>query len=219
MCTKPVVNKKIGRPFKNLDDVNNKARDNLLKAARELFVTLPYEKVSIRKVAALAEVNPALIRYYFINKDGLYQQMLAGISDELKGYLMNSNWSEAKSPVVPIIRAYMKLFNKKPCVTKLVFREMLSENRSTKKKVIEHIVKPNAEFILKLMKFSGADFNKVNHFSLLFNFMSGIVFSYALKDTLDEAELSSIFPDNYDELLEQNIKLIESTYIDMENAK
>jgi len=41
------------------------SRETLLKAADSLFATRGFKEVSVRKVAACANVNSALVGYYF----------------------------------------------------------------------------------------------------------------------------------------------------------
>lgn len=65
------MNRKVGRPSKPVD-----VRQALIHHARELFMVMAYEKVSIRLIANRAEVNAAIIRYYFGSKEGLFETML-----------------------------------------------------------------------------------------------------------------------------------------------
>ncbi|TMX45314.1 TetR family transcriptional regulator [Vibrio sp. Hep-1b-8] len=68
MTTKP---RKAGRPSDSID-----ARQQLIHQARELFTVMAYDKVSTRLIANRAGVNVAMIRYYFGNKEGLFETML-----------------------------------------------------------------------------------------------------------------------------------------------
>ena len=46
-------------------------REQILNAAGELFSELGFERTTMRRVAARAAVDPALIHHYFVNKEGL----------------------------------------------------------------------------------------------------------------------------------------------------
>jgi len=46
-------------------------REQILTAAGELFSELGFERTTMRRVAARADVDPALIHHYFVNKEGL----------------------------------------------------------------------------------------------------------------------------------------------------
>lgn len=43
-----------------------------MEAARELFAETGFERTTIRAVAALAGVDPALVMQYYLNKEGLF---------------------------------------------------------------------------------------------------------------------------------------------------
>lgn len=50
--------------------------ERLLDAARRCFLADDYHDVSTRRIAELAKVNVSMIRYYFGNKEGLYEEMI-----------------------------------------------------------------------------------------------------------------------------------------------
>ena len=51
-------------------------REQILTAAGELFAELGFERTTMRAVAARADVDPALIHHYFVNKEGLLAEAL-----------------------------------------------------------------------------------------------------------------------------------------------
>ena len=51
-------------------------KDRLLDAAEELFASRGYDEVSIRELAAAAEVNVAAVNYHFQGKDNLYHEVI-----------------------------------------------------------------------------------------------------------------------------------------------
>lgn len=214
MKEKIPIKRKVGRPVKK-DRKNSHTRDCIINASRELFIKYPYSDVTIISIALLSGTNPALVRYYFISKENLYQEMLFSISDELKGYLKESNWQEAKTPVEPLMNAYIKIFKQKPSITKLVFRELLTENSKEKKKVLNCLFKPNAEFILKTTNLYFSEKYFIDDIKVIINFMVGVVFMYAFKESIEEAGAGDILPENYDDVIEDNIRFIESAYFDL----
>lgn len=52
-------------------------RERLLKAALDNFLSDDYHKVTTRLIAEQAETNISMIRYYFGNKEGLYEEMIS----------------------------------------------------------------------------------------------------------------------------------------------
>ena len=51
-------------------------RERLLKAALDSFLSDEYHKVTTRLIAEKADANVSMIRYYFGNKEGLYEEMI-----------------------------------------------------------------------------------------------------------------------------------------------
>ena len=77
------------------NDTAEPVRARLLKASLECFLSDEYHKVSTRLIAEKAETNVAMIRYYFGNKEGLYEEMikekLGALLDALDGQINTSN--------------------------------------------------------------------------------------------------------------------------------
>ena len=51
------------------------ARDRLIRAAERLFAERGFNGVSVREIAAMAEVNSASVAYYFRSKEGLLSEV------------------------------------------------------------------------------------------------------------------------------------------------
>jgi AcrR family transcriptional regulator len=70
------------------------ARERLLKAALDSFLSDDYHRVTTRLIAEKADVNISMIRYYFGNKEGLYEEMiretLGPLLDVLDGQMLTS---------------------------------------------------------------------------------------------------------------------------------
>ncbi|MGW9130075.1 TetR/AcrR family transcriptional regulator [Streptomyces sp. NPDC055681] len=56
-------------------------RTRILTAALELFATKGYSGTTMRGIAQRAQVDPALIHHFFINKDGLFQDAVSSRID------------------------------------------------------------------------------------------------------------------------------------------
>jgi AcrR family transcriptional regulator len=57
------------------DSRNAQMRKRILKAALKLFTRMSYEDVTIRKIAAVIGYSPAIIYYYFKNKDAIFAEL------------------------------------------------------------------------------------------------------------------------------------------------
>ncbi len=81
-----------GRP--KTDTQRSCSQDAILTAARQLFMTRPYQKVTTRLIAETAGVDMALISYYFGGKEGLYK---AVFDDLYRPFFQRLNAIERRS--------------------------------------------------------------------------------------------------------------------------
>jgi AcrR family transcriptional regulator len=61
----------------------SEVRQRLLEAAMRAFLEEDYQRVSMRRVAQEAGSNMSMIYYYFGNKEGLFEAVLAGQGESL----------------------------------------------------------------------------------------------------------------------------------------
>jgi AcrR family transcriptional regulator len=59
-----------------MTDKNERTPDVLIKAALNCFLNDEYQNVTTRQIATEAGVNASMIRYYFGNKEGLFEDMI-----------------------------------------------------------------------------------------------------------------------------------------------
>jgi AcrR family transcriptional regulator len=70
--------------------IDPNTREDVLSAARKVFAAKGYSGTSVREVADAAQVNKAMIYYYFTDKRDLYRAVLSGSFDTLQGVWDNS---------------------------------------------------------------------------------------------------------------------------------
>lgn len=111
----------------------------LLKAALECFLADEYHKVTTRLIAEKAGANISMIRYYFGNKEGLYEEMiretLRPLLDVLDGRMLSEvgGFSE-------FLRLYYDTMSKHPEFPKLILK-VLALNQG-----------PGRRFVLQLLE-------------------------------------------------------------------
>jgi len=119
------IRKQPGRPPAGTDQT---VRQQLLAAARGLFAQQGYDAISIRKVAEAAQVNPAMIHYYFGSKEGLYEAMLADtftpLMERLSTVLASPDDADALGN---FFKLYMHTLGANPWMPPLILREVVAE--------------------------------------------------------------------------------------------
>ena len=122
-----------------MDDKQN-TKNRLLDAAEELFTDRGFEEVSIRELAAAADVNVAAVNYHFQGKDNLYQEVIKRRfiiqrDRTLAAIGMVLAESHDKPPLDTLIRSIVSLYleealspERDGSVLKLIVRELHSQS-------------------------------------------------------------------------------------------
>lgn len=113
-------------------------RARLLKAALDCFLADEYNKVTTRLIADRAAANVSMIRYYFGNKQGLYEEMirdtLSALLDVLDGPLLSS-----VEGFTDFLRIYYDTMSKRPEFPKLILK-VLALNQGPGRRFIQQLL-------------------------------------------------------------------------------
>ena len=198
---------KAGRPVGDSD-----ARERLIVEARKLFVSLPYSKVSTRMIANRADVNVALIRYYFANKAGLYEAMLRETITPIHAQLKVALNKRDFASIGDLMRTYYRIMAPNPDMPKLIARAMMMEpadlQRQTMEKIFNEVARPAVEVMFHQLQKQGELREDVCPEKARMSFISLMVFPFLIPPSLlmlqniemDEAYLA--------ELAEHNVNLL-----------
>jgi len=140
-----------GRPAQDskLPDV----RAALLASARRLFAGRGFHEVSTREIARAAKVNPAMIHYYFDDKEGLYRAMLETAFERLVGEVRKLAASaDGASPIVEIVELYTKTLARDPWIPRLMIREVLSDGAPFREEFIERFAGPASVLVPSVIR-------------------------------------------------------------------
>lgn len=101
-------------------------RERLLREAMRLFGERGVDAVTTREICAAAGVNPGAIHYHFIDKDGLYREVLRQPVQDLEQRL--AGFDDPTLSLHESIRRFLQpfLFDDGACSAQLFFREMQS---------------------------------------------------------------------------------------------
>ena len=102
-------------------------RDTLIAATRKLVRTIPPGQITRLDIARAAGVDPALIRYYFGNKEALLVAAVLEAGKDMRGR-MRQNTAQAKSPADKLRRRMATLL------------EILYEDPTLHHLIIERII-------------------------------------------------------------------------------
>ena len=113
-------------------------RERLLKAALDSFLADEYHKVTTRMIADKADANISMIRYYFGNKEGLYEEM---ISNTLKPLLnvLDSQMLDSVDGFKDFFSLYYTTMSKQPEFPKLILK-VLALNQGPGRRFIQQLL-------------------------------------------------------------------------------
>ena len=140
-----------GRPPKSEDS----KRDEILRAALRAFAQGGYEGTNLRRVAADADVDVALIAHHFGSKLGLWKATVDGLAvrrmTATEETLVSSDKADIADQVRLALRSYIDINSDVPELGMFVTQEMqLSGER--RDYVYEHLVKPYHDLLLPLIQ-------------------------------------------------------------------
>ena len=120
-------------------------KEHIMNVALELFAEKGFEGSSIRDLAARAEVNIAMINYYFGSKDNLFLAMVAYKAIIMRGKLdeisANTKLSEMEK-IDAIIESYVARILSQPLFHRILYQELLlGDRKEMHEKIINIFVK------------------------------------------------------------------------------
>jgi AcrR family transcriptional regulator len=142
-------------------------RQTILAATMKLFGQKGFEGTSVREIAAEAEVNPAMISYYFGSKEKLFESLVEQRAAFLKGVFAeivnNSNLSKIEKLYI-VIDSYVDRIFISPQFHHLLHRELSLERRPQMKDAIAEILLRNFVSVKKIIEdgVESGEFKKVD---------------------------------------------------------
>jgi AcrR family transcriptional regulator len=129
-------------------------RELLLKAASKLFAEKGFEAVTTRNLAEAADVNIAMIAYYFGSKDGLFKAMIEERFPKTVTKLRSIQKQEgtAWDKISAIIDLYVERIAGDGSFHKVVFRELTLEHRTEHRELILSGIEQNWKIIISYIE-------------------------------------------------------------------
>ena len=125
-------------------------KNQIIESAIELFAEKGFEGTSIRDLATKADVNVAMINYYFGSKEKLFESMVqlkAAYTRDMLEEIVNNNELSEIEKLDRIIDAYVtRLFSNRK-FHRIIHHEMMLNERETLQSTIVNLLYPNSLLI------------------------------------------------------------------------
>ena len=130
-------------------------REIIILTATDLFGQKGFEGTSVREIATGAEVNPAMINYYFGSKEKLFESVVEYKAAFLKGVfaeLVNNTSITQIEKLYVVIDSYIDRMFQSPQFHHLLHRELSLECRPQMKDAVSDILLRNFVSVKKIIQ-------------------------------------------------------------------
>nr|WP_269136917.1 TetR/AcrR family transcriptional regulator [Vibrio cincinnatiensis] len=204
--------RKVGRP----NNVTH-ARERLIHYARELFVVMPYDKVSTRLIAQKAGVNIAMIRYYFGSKAGLFETMLRETFIPMQQQMHKLVVEGSHKHLADLMRTYYREMLNVPQFPRLVMQVMQMPSSDSQRKLVEKVIfdvtQPVQEIIFEKLKQQGVIRPEMDPQLCRVSYISLMVFPFLAPPALFAVHGIELTDEFLERLYEHNILLMTQGFI------
>jgi AcrR family transcriptional regulator len=180
-------------------------RERLLKAALDSFLSDDYHKVTTRLIAEKANANISMIRYYFGNKEGLYEEMIRDTMNPLltvlDGQMLNS-----VDGFKDFFSLYYKIMSEHPEFPKLILK-VLALNQAPGRRFIQQLLergRTRGAKKIENMKSSGQVTDSLDPDIVRMAFVSLAMMPMLLKDIFEEQRGEIMDTEFFEKLAEFN---------------
>ncbi len=129
--------------------------EHIMNTAVSLFATKGFEGTSVRDIASAADVNLAMIHYYFGSKEKLFESIVefnvSYTRDMLDEVMSNASLTSFQK-VEKVIEIYIKrLFNNRE-FHKVLHQELMLNQREDLGKAILNVLAKNSDVVIKIIE-------------------------------------------------------------------
>ena len=175
-------------------------KDHIIKKAVELIAEKGLEGSSIRALAAKAEVNIAMVNYYFGSKEKLFEALVEKRALFMSQFIENVISNKSLQPLEQlnrIIEGYIIRFLADPKYHRVLQQELLITQREQMHEKVIALISKNALEIIQIIKkgIRSKDFNRVDP-EMVFATILGTISQVLMSKTLCLKIMNK--PDDYD---------------------
>lgn len=197
-------------------------RDYILDVAERLFAEQGFEAISVREISKEADINIAMVSYYFGSKEKLYEEVIQRkliSSDMLNKHL--EQYATYTDKLFALVDVYIERFFEQRLFQNIIFREMTMNQRTEMSEKITNQIHKNflltSEIIQKGIKHK--EFKRVD-IELTVMSVIGIIKMYTNSGTmacriLQIQEISEAFDQKQKNRLRKHLREMLSHHLEI----
>jgi TetR/AcrR family transcriptional regulator len=131
------------------------ARRRLLDAAARRFAASGFAGTSLRQVAQQARVTPAMVSYYFADKNGLLEAVLLEGVELLLAALrdgLDAPAGKHETVLARFVAAYLGALNANPWIPRVVVQEVISRDTPLRDLFVERFANRALELVTPMLR-------------------------------------------------------------------
>lgn len=142
--------KQTGRPLKS---TAGDVRQRLITATAELFQQYEYQQINTRQIAQRADTSPAMIRYYFKNKEGLFHATMRERNNPIHGMLQALADNPTLADLHQVFTIFYDYFQQQKNLPSVIQRNILCDQHpELLTLIIENGPKPAFTILLQILQ-------------------------------------------------------------------
>jgi AcrR family transcriptional regulator len=201
-------------------EVKTDKKEEILDVAERLFAEQGFEAISIREISKAADINIAMVSYYFGSKEKLYEEVVNRklISSEMivKYIEQHDTYSEK---LFAIVDMFINKFFERRDFQNIIFREMAMNQRTAMADLITTRLHQNFSVISNVIQ-EGIKHNEFNKVDVELTVMTiiGIVKTYTTSGSiackvLKIDEVEKVYDEKYKKRLKNHLKELLSNHL------
>lgn len=201
-------------------EIKTDKREDILDVAERLFAEQGFEAISIREISKAADINIAMVSYYFGSKEKLYEEVVNRklISSEMiiKYIEQHETYSEK---LFAIVDMFINKFFERRDFQNIIFREMAMNQRTAMADLIATRLHQNFSVISNVIHqgIKHHEFNKVD-VELTVMTIIGIVKTYTTSGSiackvLKIDDVEKVYDEKYKKRLKNHLKELLTNHL------
>lgn len=204
--------KKSGERTPGRPSGDSEIRDRLLEIALREFSAHGFRGVSVTTIAKEAGATPAMVHYYFGNKQGLYEAVLQHALGPILARLQaaTEHPPEDEDLLPRFIHGYMRLLAENPAVPSLIVRDVLSPGGQMRETFLKRFASRGGRGLRDLVERAqklGRLRSDLDPDLATLSLLSMAVFPFVGRPVAGQVLEYSLKPDRIDELAEHTLNL------------
>ncbi|MFO6424061.1 TetR/AcrR family transcriptional regulator [Motilimonas sp. KMU-193] len=201
-----------GRPKGDSD-----ARSKLINAALVLFGANSFAQVSTRQLARHAEVDAAMIRYYFGSKTGLFESMIRETLAPVIASLKSIPACAVPHDLASLMQTYYQAMAPNPALPRLIVRILQEPEHSEQQRILldvfSQIMDLSRQWLAQALVKSGSLRDGVNPELARLSLISLMVFPLIAPPVLIKQFGIDVNPESLSALVRHNVDVLQQGLI------